>query len=153
MTSDPKRYGIVLQGVFLRGAFFLLLITAGAKLVSTYHPIPLLFVPDSVFPLLSKRQVLATAAVLELVVALLIVISANTQLKLAGTAWLSFLFLTYRLGLLLSHAPAYCPCLGTLGQDLGLSPQFVSGSMLAASIALFLGSSLGLASARLCPST
>jgi len=133
---------------FIRFAAALLFITAAAKLQSVLHPVPLLFVPDSVFPVLTMQQVLTAACVLQLAIVLFILISPDSKLKLAAIAWLSCLFLTYRLGLLLVHHPNYRPCLGTPGQDLGLSPHFVSTFMLATSVSLFSGSCIGLALER-----
>ena len=130
------------QFLFLGLSGLILLLTASAKLVSVGQTLKILLLPDPVFPFLTTRELLQGAAVLELATVSAVILSSNNTLKLAAIAWLSSLFLLYRLGLLLVHAPlSYCPCLGSVGGAVVLSDHALSKITFITAAFLWVGAS------------
>jgi hypothetical protein len=130
-----------LRLLFLSTSVVVLFITASAKLLTTIHPAPILFLPDPVFSFLTTQALLVIAALLELSTALIIVVHSNKTLKLTALTWLSSLFLLYRFASrLLSRHEIYCPCLGTIGKSIGIDDSALNRIMLAIAITLLIGS-------------
>lgn len=100
--------------LFIVTAGVMLTITALAKLVSTYQTVAYLNLRDPLFDFLTNRQLLSGAAAVELLVVLLLVWGKNEQKCLALIAWISSMFLLYRVSVHLVKASGSipCPCLG-----------------------------------------
>ena len=111
-----------------------------AKLISGVQPAAVLMVADPVFPFVNLRQSLLGAATVELIVVAVILSTPARTVRLQAIAWLSTLFLTYRLGLFLVAAPhRFCPCLGTIGGWIGVSDRVLSYISFSLAVSLFAG--------------
>ncbi len=131
----------IIRRFFIGGSVAILALTTLAKLISTIQQTPILMLADPVFPFLSMRQSLLGAAALEFAVVALILSASNGMIQLTAIAWLSTLFLTYRLALFLVAAPhGFCPCLGTIGGWIGVSDRTLSNISFALAVSLFVGS-------------
>jgi hypothetical protein len=98
--------------VFLWTAALVLSLTAAAKIFTLSNLHQELETRDPLFYFLNLRSVLFVTTGLEIACVLLVIVSANYRLRLACVAWLSTLFLLYRLGLLLIGYHGGCLCLG-----------------------------------------
>jgi hypothetical protein len=118
-STFPAGHFPVLRS-YLVGAGTILLLTAVLKLPTVLGEAPWLGTKDAIVQFLSRRQTLFAAAVLEIAVATLALRAvkrddASSKGQACGAiAWLSALFLTYRLGLQLTGSTASCHCLGTV---------------------------------------
>lgn len=110
--------------VFIWGAGGLLLVTAIAKMISAYRPAPHMYLRDPLFEFLTNRQVLAGAAVVELIIVILLLWVRSPRKKLALIAWLASTFFLYRIFVGWVREPGFvlCPCLGNAAAWLRLSP-------------------------------
>lgn len=105
----------------LKRAYFsfvivVLAITAAAKSLSIFQDEPVLRIPDPVLSGFSVRQVLLSAAMVEVFVAVLVFASRSSAKRSAGILWLCFLFWFYRYGLWKVGFKGYCHCLGSVSQ-------------------------------------
>lgn len=109
---------------FIWGAGGLLLVTAFVKMISAYQPAPYLNLRDPLFEFLTNRQVLAGAAVVELIIVILLLWIRTPSKKLALIAWLASTFFLYRIFVGWVKEPGFvpCPCLGNAAAWLRLSP-------------------------------
>jgi hypothetical protein len=108
--------------LFLKAAMTLLIITASAKLLMVLGEARILGSADPLISFLSNRQVLFLVGALELWVAYMIYRSPGALLSLSLVAWLSTLFLLYRVGLWGTGFQGTCGCLGNLAEMLGVKP-------------------------------
>jgi len=72
------------------------------------------------------RSTLLVAGMLEVVVAVFLLVQRRAILSLAAIAWLSTLFVLYRVGLWSMDFHAPCRCLGGAADWLGIAPEHVS---------------------------
>lgn len=108
--------------IFERSAGVIFFVTAGAKLISAIGSSRILLTSDPVF-LLPFRYVFLVAALVELFVAAVCFFGKQDLIKVSLVAWLSTVFLVYRLGLLWTGYHRPCSCLGNLTDALHVSPQ------------------------------
>lgn len=121
MQSDPtygfsKRIGVVQR--FIVYSFVTILVsTSLLKLATVLSEHPLLGNPDYLFPIISSRQILFIATLLELLMAYAITVAAGQPRRQAVAMLLiTILLLVYRIELYL-FSPGYpCRCLGYPGQ-------------------------------------
>lgn len=118
------------------------MLTALAKLVSAYQTVGYLTLRDPLFESMTNRQVLSGAAAVELVVVVLLIWVKSQPKQLSLIAWLSSLFLLYRVSLYLVSTPGYvpCPCLGNAAEWLHLSPTHLGWLVKAVLVYLLIGS-------------
>lgn len=95
-----------------------------AKLYSAAGEARILAVRDPLL-LLTNRELLLAAGLLELAVAAYLLFGRNARIKLWLLAWLGVNFLLYRLALAWIAPGKPCPCLGTLAERLPLRPDKV----------------------------
>lgn len=93
-------------------AALLLLVTAVPKLAAVFGPGRGLQSPDIVFPFLTNRWVLLIAAIAELSVFTVCVLSRSSLIRSFSIAWLASMFTFYRVGLWIKGAKTTCGCLG-----------------------------------------
>lgn len=117
-----------LQLAFFSSSCGLLLITAVAKIVSTFGSAPMLMATDPLF-LVPFKHVMRLTAIFELGVAYLVVSSYSSSTKALSIILISSCFAIYRFGLFLVGYSTFCPCLGNLGDALGLSPVVLDTSL------------------------
>src|SRR6267142_4736811 len=98
--------------LFLLSAALLLFATGTAKLIGSFGNARLLDMKDPVFWFLSFRWFFRLAAVLEISIAMVLLLSKQRTAKCWLAAWLSTIFLGYRGALLLIGYKAPCACLG-----------------------------------------
>jgi hypothetical protein len=136
LSSPPAR----LVRAFLGSAAALLCATAIAKIVSAFGNAKLLDLPDPIL-LLSHRHVFLLVGFLEFGVAMFCLASAAVTPRAVAVAWLSSVFMAYRLGLrFLVGNHTVCPCLGTLTEALHVSPRTADTAMQIVLWYLLLGS-------------
>jgi hypothetical protein len=114
--------------LFLRSAGVLLLATAAAKVLSAVATSRALQSLDPIF-MLPFRYELVLVAGIEAVLGIICFLSAKIVLRAALLAWLTSLFLIYRLGLLLVGYEGPCRCLGNLTDALHVAPQTADAIM------------------------
>ena len=113
---------------FIYSAGVILMITAGAKLVSSEGSAHIL---RSVDPLLqiSFQHLFWLVGTLELAVALVCFLGRHPAWQAGLIAWLASTFLIYRLGLSWVGYQKPCSCLGNLTDALHLSPRIANTFM------------------------
>jgi len=113
---------------FLQSAGVLLLITAFAKLASSFGSAHVL---ESSEPLLSIsfRHIFRIVGAIELVIAFICLFGKSISLRAVFVAWLATVFVLYRFGLwwIGYHKP--CNCLGNLTDALHIPPQTADTAM------------------------
>jgi hypothetical protein len=115
---------------FLLTVAVILGITALGKLAGVAADVPVLSEPDSLLAFLTNRQIILLAAVLELaVLACFFSKRLDITIKLLSVAWISTVFLIYRLGLWSVGYSGSCSCLGLISEALGLSPAKIDLGM------------------------
>jgi len=114
--------------LFMLASGALLAITSLAKIISAFGITGML---DKSDPILGVhfRTLLWLAGALELMAAYICFFSKQIITQVVMIAWLSTMFLTYRLGLLLIHYHSPCPCLGNLTDAIHISPQTADTAM------------------------
>lgn len=115
---------------FLFFAGVLLVVTAGAKLISSNGSAHILNYADPILGI-SFRQIFRFVGVLELAIALVCLFGKRLELMAGLVAWLSTAFVAYRFGLWWIGYYHYrpCPCLGNLTDALHISPQTADTAM------------------------
>ena len=113
-----------LNRVFIYSTAAFLLLTAVAKLYSATGTARILTATDPLFHV-ANRQVMLGAGLMEVVIALYLLMGRNVVPQIHLIFWLSSNFILYRFGLHYIHYKA-CPCLGTLGAKLPLTPESVN---------------------------
>lgn len=114
--------------LFFYSAGVLLLLTAAAKVVSSFGRARLLQNPDPLFGM-SYRHLFWFASSIELTIALLCLFWKTTCLRALGIAWLATTFLAYRFGLAWIGFRTTCPCLGHLTDALHIPAQTADTAM------------------------
>jgi hypothetical protein len=116
----------------------ILAITAVLKALSILGESEQLAIRDHVVRLLTLRQMLALASVVELAVAWFVVTSPSRRAALCSLAWLSSVLLTYRFALSAVKPGASCGCLGVIAtwlpgraSSLDLASRVLLGYLLA----------------------
>ncbi len=99
-----------------------LVAAAGSKLWTVVSDLRILEVYDPIF-LVPNRYLLLGVAILELVCSFGVLKSHNSRSKGLILTWLAANFIAYHVALALSGAPPPCPCLGSVGAQLGLSRE------------------------------
>jgi hypothetical protein len=107
---------------FIAGAVLILVMTALAKALAASGEARVLARPDPLLGMLSNRQIMLIAVVLELLVIGLIMREMDRLRQVALIAWIGTVFLAYRLGLWWIGHEGACPCLGNVTYSIGLSP-------------------------------
>lgn len=123
---------------YCRSVSGVLLVAGTAKLVTTLGHAQILRFNDPVFsqPI---RQVLAMAALIELVCVIFIFWQRHPVPRLLAIAWLGSGFLLYRFFLHVLKAPKPCSCLGNLGDWLHIAPSNIALLLLVLNCYMFLG--------------
>ena len=106
--------------LFILSVGVLLFVTGTAKIVSALGKTEVLVMPDPIFNI-PYNYFLMSIGLIELIVAIFCLTSANKNLALVLVAVLSMNILAYRTGLRFIHWRGYCPCMGTLFQTIHLS--------------------------------
>jgi hypothetical protein len=119
-TNDPRLIGRC-ESLFLYSASLILVTTALLKAVTLVQHSASLDTPDPLCPFLSTRIMLNFAALLELLVAGIVLSLRASVASFRWVAWLCSLMLAYRLGLLVTGYQGPCWCLGSPFRWLGLS--------------------------------
>jgi hypothetical protein len=119
---------IKLIRIFLLSAAGVLLITAAAKIVSSFGGAQLLQKPDPLFGI-SFRNLFWVVSSTELAVALICFYDKRILLQAGLVAWLATSFVAYRLGLLWIGYHKPCSCLGNLTDALHIPPQTADTAM------------------------
>jgi len=114
--------------LFLYSAGALLLLTAAAKLVSSFGSTRILQMSDPVLAL-PFRYVFWLVSAIELGVAFACFFGKRVGLQAGLVAWLSTNFVVYRLGLLCVGYHKPCSCLGNLTDALHIPPQTADTAM------------------------
>ena len=107
---------------FLFSAATILAITGGAKVCAAFAPTSLLTTSDPITGL-SFGHLMFGAGFFELVVVGVCMCSRNEKLTLALVAWLTTVFLIYRIGFWWVGWHRPCHCLGNLTDALQIQPQ------------------------------
>jgi len=113
---------------FLYSAAALLLITASAKLVSSFGSAKILLEQEPVFKV-QFQMLFRIVGGLELVVALICLCNKRAWLPAALVSWLATGFVAYRVCLWRIHWEKPCHCLGDLTDALHISPQTADNAM------------------------
>jgi hypothetical protein len=132
--------------LFLRSAAIILICTAVMKVISAVGEVLVLSRPDPLFAVLTNRQVLVSAAAVELGTATILLRwqSVGAVFRLGVLGWLCCIFLAYRFGLWWINYQGECRCLGMIAEWVPLSPlvlEWFSRVLLAYCL---LGSAVGL---------
>lgn len=109
---------------FLWSVGVIFIITGLAKLFSAMGQAKILSSADPVIGL-SNRQVMSGVGVLELALAVYLFKGRSLIAKLGLSSWMVGNILAYRLILGSLHLPPPCSCLGTITDNLPLSPETV----------------------------
>jgi hypothetical protein len=112
---------VAVSALILAGAGLLKLISASQEVASLTLP--------SFFLVLSNRQMMLLAGMIELLCVLYISLGKDLDNKVLLIAWLSSCFLVYRLGLLWTKFPTPCHCLGNALDWLPLDKKLVDSAM------------------------
>jgi hypothetical protein len=105
--------------MFLVSAAFFLLITAAAKLISSFGHAPILETADPLLKL-SYRHLFWLAGGIELIIAGVCILGRNVWLQAGLVAYLATNFVIYRIGI--NHLGFHlCPCMGYLTESLPVS--------------------------------
>jgi hypothetical protein len=136
MINESKSGWLIVKCVtwFFASALTILVLTAMAKGIAASGAVRILAHPDPLLGILTNRQTMIVAIVLEVLVVGLVVREHDTTRKAAMVAWISSVFLAYRAGLWSIGYQGSCSCLGNVTDTLGISPgaaDLMSGAMLA----------------------
>ena len=109
---------------FVRSSGLFLVVTAVAKLISSFGTAHILNHLDPIF-LIPFAHVFQAAAVVELAVAFICFLNINRIYQTGLIALLATNFLFYRFGFYWLGYHSLCPCLGNLADALKIPPQIV----------------------------
>lgn len=127
---------------FIKCTGLVLLITAIAKVVAGFGHDRILLRPDPIL-VVSFRTALFIAALAEVIIAGICLLSDYVKLQLILIAWLATCFSIYRFGIW-SASVGYCPCLGSIPDALHISTHTANVIALCISLFLLVGSYGGL---------
>ena len=125
--------------LFIRLTAMILIIVAGAKLISATGSAEILKQNDPVL-MISFRHVLLVAALVEGVVALICLSGKSISLQISLIAWLSTAFLLYHIGVFWIGYHKPCPCLGNIPDALHTSPRIADVGIIGVVTYMFVGS-------------
>jgi hypothetical protein len=134
VASNTASAGEKLAWWFFASALLILALTALSKGIGASGDVRILSHPDPLLSLLTNRQTMLLAVVLEVAIVGLVLREREIVRKAAFIAWISTVFLAYRIGLWSTGNTASCGCLGNVTDTLGIAPttaDLVSGAMLA----------------------
>jgi hypothetical protein len=124
--------------LFFRSVGFLLVVTALAKLFSAGGSAKVLGMEDPIFQVTYKELMLAVA-VIEIAVVGILAFSEDVWIRSLSILALSANFAIYRIGMDALDVKI-CPCVGTLGQRLGLTQAQIDGILGASVLYMLIGS-------------
>jgi hypothetical protein len=127
LELNDKMYKLLAR-LFVLSAAFLLLTTAGAKVISSFGTVGILRFADPVFGI-EFRHLFEIVATMEIVVAFICILSRSLTFQAVLVACLSSEFLFYRIALLLVGYQKPCNCLGTLTEAIHISEQTADVTM------------------------
>ena len=107
----------------LRTAAALLFMVGLLKITGSFTHVAYLADPDPVLSFLSNKLLLRMAGVVELIIAMVIVLSPREWYARYSLLSLCSSFMVYRSGLLLLNVQSPCPCLGRASDWLHLTPR------------------------------
>jgi hypothetical protein len=119
---------------FVVSAVIVLALTAVAKGIGASGDARILSHPDPLLGMFTNRQTMLLAIGLEVLVIGLVLREREIVRKAAFIAWISTVFVAYRVGLWSIGYKGSCGCLGNVTDTLGIAPttaDLVSGAMLA----------------------
>jgi hypothetical protein len=115
-----------IEDAYLKSVAILLFLAGAAKLISASQKLAVLTMPDPLIGFLSVRQIDNIVGVLEVVLAGYIFTPRKVLFQLGLVAWLSVLFIIYRIGLTLVGFRGMCPCLGNASSWLKTSDASIN---------------------------
>jgi hypothetical protein len=129
------------QRWFILTSAWALSATGSAKVLSFFEAAKSLSLSDPLFPILSQRELLSGVGLIEIAVAAFLLFArVDLVAKLAVIAWISSLFVLYRVGLSLIGYHGPCSCLGRFGQSLPISEASLKTALLLLLAYLWIGS-------------
>lgn len=132
-------WGVVVARFFLSTAATILIITGFIKVLSLFGSVGMLAVRDPVFGI-SFGILMPLVGVTEIAVGTLVLFCRNGLVASGLILWMSIEFVAYRFFSAELRPGSYCPCLGSLGEFLGLSQaQATHAALLICIILLILG--------------
>ena len=102
----------IAQSLFIIGVSVVLFLTAGLKVSTLISDRDVMRGSDPLIFFLSNNQLVSAIAVVEIGIAVFLLCKAMAKSKLVAIAWLSSLFLGYRIGLFLLGYKGACYCMG-----------------------------------------
>ena len=140
MQTTSERWGA--KPLVFRGVALFLALTGAIKVVSCLTETKLLATSDPLLQILTVRQVLFVAALLEILVARRIWSNQHDGERAWLTLWLSSIFVVYRVGLAAIGYRGRCSCLGNVadwlpGAARWVNPAMVTGLACMVSVGLF----------------
>lgn len=126
---------------FLLIAGGLLAVTAAAKLYSSFPASPVLLSREPVF-MLPLRSLFIVSGILELAIALYCIWSRSNFNRALLIVCISTTFVLYRAALLSFGYTGPCPCLGTVTDSIGISPEKADYFLLSMLITMLIGGSV-----------
>jgi hypothetical protein len=108
---------------YIAGTVLVLAVTGFAKVGASFGGARILEEPDPLVLVLSNRQVMLLAAAMEAIVIGLLLREVSVHRRVVLIAWISSVFLAYRVGLWGIGYGGSCSCLGHLTDALGISTE------------------------------
>jgi hypothetical protein len=106
---------------FFYSSMLALIVAATAKIISAFQPLRILNSPDPVLGFITRRQMLLLSGYLEIVIVVSMSWRASIAFSAAALAWLTSLFLGYRICLHFLAPTEPCSCLGSLSAWMHMS--------------------------------
>ena len=133
LESQPDHKGLgraagTFAGKFLFSACLIFAITGIAKIFGSFGSAKALLELDPIFGV-QFRHLMFAVGVVEIGLSVFCIASARTRTAVLLVAWLSCLFLFYRLGVWWLGWQVPCHCLGTLSDSLHMAPATADNLM------------------------
>ncbi|MDI9402052.1 MAG: hypothetical protein ACOX2U_04070 [Limisphaerales bacterium] len=139
MMDNKNTWTSLVARFFLSTAASILIITGLIKVLSLFGSAGMLAVKDPVFGI-SFGILMPLVGVTEIAVGSLVLFCRNGLVASVLILWMSIEFVAYRFFSAELRPGSYCPCLGSLGEFLGLSQaQATHAALLICIILLILG--------------
>lgn len=126
---------------FLSSVVVILTLTAAAKLIGAAGRAPLLALPDPVFGISNKATILSAAG-LEMFLVAVVIARWKDPVTYLALMWFGAILLIYRVAHAAVAPGRLCPCLGTLTERIGLSPEAANYALLSVLLYILAGSIL-----------
>jgi hypothetical protein len=129
MERSRPNWAARIASTFIVSVAALLMLTGLLKLVTVVQRSAYLDLADPLFEftgVLSVRSTLLLAGMMEVVVAVFLLGQRQPFVRLAAIAWMSTLFVLYRVGLWAIGFHGPCRCLGGAADWLGIGPEYVN---------------------------